>query len=673
MDEVAPPILQKTCQFVRGDTVKVIRGAMTNLIGEVLTTQPNPVSGKITVTVLPEHKDLMEAIMFPADELQKYFKVGCHVKVKRGKFKDETGLIIKVEEESADGNKKKNKKGGGEQEGEVIIFSDLTSRTIRVHINDITETSEVSTGRDVLGNYALYELVHLSRDVVGVIVSIQNGTFKILDNKDQIQTCRLPDIARHSRDDHAVALDIDNNQIRLGDVIIPQVGDFKSQRATVKHVYRSVLFCHTKSCTVNSGIFVCRSRLCRLAGGRMRMNNSSISQQGRSDTKNDRRLRILHKHRSSRDPWMHKTVKVKRGSYKGMIGIVCGCTDQKLHIELHAKCKKIQVKREDVKVINQDGTDIDDNPYNNNFNRSNNGNRGGRDSWRNNNNNGGGSSWRDNNDNRGGPGGGGGGRNNWRNNTSRRPYRGSHAQTPMIGVHTPAYGDGLGAATPAIGSQTPAMGSQTPGYGGLTPAYGNSGGSGSAWNVGGMTPAHNPQTPSSPTYDGHNPPPSTHSAHSQYTPSHSRHGGITPSHDYGHHNHQMESTSNNSESEQGDIDKALSADPYYFIIEGALLTYNRQHVIIKEVDKAANVCSVALPSNPNEIYQAQIPLQHIIHTVSHQDMSNAKVKVVYGKLHGEIGSLIGIDNEEAVVQLTSTTEVTIIAKKLVVIYIDPDD
>eukprot|EP00486_Rosalina_sp_Unknown_P003511 CAMPEP_0201573720 /NCGR_PEP_ID=MMETSP0190_2-20130828/17724_1 /ASSEMBLY_ACC=CAM_ASM_000263 /TAXON_ID=37353 /ORGANISM="Rosalina sp." /LENGTH=495 /DNA_ID=CAMNT_0048001007 /DNA_START=47 /DNA_END=1530 /DNA_ORIENTATION=- len=84
MDEVAPPILQKTCQFVRGDTVKVIRGAMTNLIGEVLTTQPNPVSGKITVTVLPEHKDLMEAIMFPSDELQKYFKVGCHVKVKRG-------------------------------------------------------------------------------------------------------------------------------------------------------------------------------------------------------------------------------------------------------------------------------------------------------------------------------------------------------------------------------------------------------------------------------------------------------------------------------------------------------------------------------------------------------------------------------------------------------------
>eukprot|EP01084_Bolivina_argentea_P146643 256705_1 len=296
LDEMAPPIFEKTCEFVRGDTVKVKCGAMSNLIGEVLTTQPSSVQGGITVTVLPSHRSLMEAIMFDASELEKYFCVGCHVKVKRGKFRDETGLIISV------------------SDGEVIIFSDLTSRTIRVSATDITETSEVSTGRDVLGNYALYELVHLSRDVVGVIVSIQNGTFRILDNKDQIQQCRLPDILRHCHDEHAVALDIDNNEMRIGDVIIAQVGEFKQQRATVKHVYRSVLFCHTKSCTVNSGIFVVRSRLCRLAGGRMR-HNQSLQQMngGRSDTKNDRRLRILHKHRSSRDPWMHKTVKIKRG------------------------------------------------------------------------------------------------------------------------------------------------------------------------------------------------------------------------------------------------------------------------------------------------------------------------------------------------------------------------
>ena len=40
------------------------------------------------------------------------------------------------------------------------------------------------------------------------------------------------------------------------------------------------------------------------------------------------------------------------------------------------------------------------------------------------------------------------------------------------------------------------------------------------------------------------------------------------------------------------------------------------------------------------------------------------------KLNGELGTLIGIDNDEAVVQLTATTEVNIIPKRFIVIYID---
>eukprot|EP00485_Elphidium_margaritaceum_P009225 CAMPEP_0202691370 /NCGR_PEP_ID=MMETSP1385-20130828/6104_1 /ASSEMBLY_ACC=CAM_ASM_000861 /TAXON_ID=933848 /ORGANISM="Elphidium margaritaceum" /LENGTH=1067 /DNA_ID=CAMNT_0049346769 /DNA_START=65 /DNA_END=3268 /DNA_ORIENTATION=- len=667
MDKVAAPIFQKSCQFVRGDTVKVIRGAMTNLIGEVLTTQPNPTDGKITVTVLPEHKDLNEAILFPSDELTKFFKVGCHVKVKRGKYKDETGLIIKVEQDENTSGANINNgdtAADADKAGEVIIFSDLTSRTIRVHINDITETSEVSTGRDVLGNYALYELVYLSRDVVGVIVSIQNGTFKILDNKDQIQTCRLPDIARHSRDDHAIALDIDNHPCRIGDVVIPQVGDFKSQRATVKHVYRSVLFLHTKSCTVNSGIFVCRSRLCRLAGGRLRM-NSSVTQQGRSDTKNDRRLRILHNHRSSKDPWMHKTVKVKCGSFKGMIGIVCGCTDQKLHIELHAKCKKIQIKREDVKVINQDGSDIDDSAFNGNMRGPQHGGGGGnsrmngRGSFGG---GGGGGNWRGPNSQHNGHGRG----NNMRSQYGARDmYR--QAQTPLIGVQTPAYGDHMGAATPGMmGSQTPAMGSQTPGYGGVTPAYGASTpGGGDAWNVGGMTPAHNPQTPASPSYAAATP--------NSYHASPRAHsiGHASPRAQIQHRAPSDTENSHNSESEQTDLDRIMQQDPFYFIVENALLTYRGQQVVIKSVDKTNGVCSVALRGSMNEIYQSNVPMHLIEHTVP-SDASNARVKVVFGKLAGDVGTLIGIDNDEAVVQLSATTDVAIIGKRMVVIYVDEE-
>ena len=113
-----------------------------------------------------------------------------------------------------------------------------------------------------------------------------------------------------------------------------------------------------------------------------------------------------------------------------------------------------------------------------------------------------------------------------------------------------------------------------------------------------------------------------------------------------------------------------SQDPNYFIIKDALLTYNGQYVIIKKVDKLKNVCSISLPSAPLEIYKTGVPLESIIHSVSALDMSNAQIKVVKGKLVGETASLIGIDNTEAVVQLTSTTEVTIIDKRLIVICVE---
>jgi len=52
-------------------------------------------------------------------------------------------------------------------------------------------------------------------------VEIQNGTFKISDNKGILQTWHLKDITMYSNDRNVVALDIENSQIRISDVVIP--------------------------------------------------------------------------------------------------------------------------------------------------------------------------------------------------------------------------------------------------------------------------------------------------------------------------------------------------------------------------------------------------------------------------------------------------------------------
>ena len=51
---------------------------------------------------------LQDPLEFPAHELMKFFKEGDHVKVIKGKYEGDTGLIVRVEEDF------------------IVLFSDLT-------------------------------------------------------------------------------------------------------------------------------------------------------------------------------------------------------------------------------------------------------------------------------------------------------------------------------------------------------------------------------------------------------------------------------------------------------------------------------------------------------------------------------------------------------------------
>ena len=55
---------------------------------------------------------LQDPLEFPANELQKHFKVGDHVKVIAGRYEGDTGLIIRVEDNAA------------------VLFSDLTMHEV---------------------------------------------------------------------------------------------------------------------------------------------------------------------------------------------------------------------------------------------------------------------------------------------------------------------------------------------------------------------------------------------------------------------------------------------------------------------------------------------------------------------------------------------------------------
>merc|ERR1712170_285025 len=72
-----------------GDNVIVHEGELNVLEGRVLSI--NTDNGRITIN--PKHANLHEPLEFPSNEIRKHFKVGDHVRVIHGQYKDDTGVV----------------------------------------------------------------------------------------------------------------------------------------------------------------------------------------------------------------------------------------------------------------------------------------------------------------------------------------------------------------------------------------------------------------------------------------------------------------------------------------------------------------------------------------------------------------------------------------------------
>jgi transcription elongation factor SPT5 len=124
-----------------------------------------------------------------------------------------------------------------------------------------------------LAGYELHDLVVLSgggsTNEVGVIVRVGREEFTVINNHGIVREARPEELRgkRNKPSDHAVALDVQANQIRCGDSVTIVEGPHKGKTATIKRMSRAQLFLYTQFRSENSGIFVVRSRSCVLTGG----------------------------------------------------------------------------------------------------------------------------------------------------------------------------------------------------------------------------------------------------------------------------------------------------------------------------------------------------------------------------------------------------------------------
>ena len=427
-------------ELVPGDRVEVCEGELINLRGKVTS-----VDGE-RVTILPEHQDLHEPLVFTAGEVRKCFVAGDHVRVTAGRYEGDTGLIVRVEEET------------------VILFSDLTMHELKIRPRDAILCQEVATGVDAMGQFSYGDLVQMDQQTVGVIVRLEKEHLQVLNQHGNLVRVKHQAVTGKKDNRHAVALDSDSNSISVGDMVKVVDGTHTGRSGEVKHVYRSFIFIFSRLYPDNGGVFVSRARHLLLAGAKASsserqsfggltpfMNSpyhspahpssgggSSVGGRtpGRPGGATPGGQRASEKVR--RDAAIiGKSVKIIQGPLKGYTGIVKDATENTARVELHAMCQTISVDRSRLNLMNADGATA-----------------GSLSTYQ--------------------PG--------------RTP--GAHSsggRTPGFdGGKTPMYGS----QTPMYGSQTPMHdGSRTPHYSGaMTPAYGTGA---SAWDpTVANTPAH---------------------------------------------------------------------------------------------------------------------------------------------------------------------------------------
>ncbi|NXW99658.1 SPT5H factor, partial [Larus smithsonianus] len=433
--------------FQPGDNVEVCEGELINLQGKILSVDGNK------ITIMPKHEDLKDMLEFPAQELRKYFKMGDHVKVIAGRFEGDTGLIVRVEENF------------------VILFSDLTMHELKVLPRDLQLCSETASGVDVGGQHEWGELVQLDPQTVGVIVRLERETFQVLNMYGKVVTVRHQAVTRKKDNRFAVALDSEQNNIHVKDIVKVIDGPHSGREGEIRHLFRGFAFLHCKKLVENGGMFVCKTRHLVLAGGSKPRDVTNFTVGGFAPM-SPRISSPMHpsgagewwggvprvagvsprtpppepclgpagqrggfggggmsRGRGRRDnDLIGQTVRISQGPYKGYIGVVKDATESTARVELHSTCQTISVDRQRLTTVG-----------------------------------------------------------------SRRPggMTSAYGRTPMYGSQTPMYGSG--SRTPMYGSQTPLHdGDRTPHYGSQTPLHD---GSRTPAQSGAWDP-NNPNTPS---------------------------------------------------------------------------------------------------------------------------------------------------------------------------------
>lgn len=316
--------------YLPGDMIEVYAGEQKGVVGRATNVQ-----GDIVTMTVAEGDLVGQTIEVPVKGLRKRFRVGDHVKVIGGsKFRDEVGTVVALEEDR------------------VTIVTDHSNTEVTVFSKDLREASDIG-GQGSLGQYTLQDLVQLDQTTVGVVVKVDRESLVVLDQfgePRQVLPSRIPN--KLPKRKQAVAADRNGSEIRLDDVVKEFSG--QQRQGKIIHIHRQYIFLHTNDSTVNAGVFVTKAsqvntiaakggRLSSATGGGPNLDEMNpalkINRNGAENSKPPPKS-------FGRDKAIDQSVIIRKGAYKGLLGIVKDTTDTHARVELHTKSKTVTVPKD---------------------------------------------------------------------------------------------------------------------------------------------------------------------------------------------------------------------------------------------------------------------------------------------------------------------------------------
>lgn len=313
--------------YLPGDVIEVYEGEQKGVVGKAVSVQ-----GDIVTMAVSEGDLKGQTIEVPTKGLRKRFREGDHVKVIGGsRFRDEVGMVVKISEDR------------------VTLLSDQGNTEITVFSKDLREASD-SGGGGSLGKYELYDLVQLDPSTVACVIKVDRESLVVLDQNSQTRTVMPSQISNKlDRRRHAVATDRNGSEIRLDDVVKEHGGEGRSGK--ILHIHRAFLFCRSDTSTENSGVFVTRTASVATVsakGGRIAPSNvPDLNSMNPAMKRNPPAPGDMAPPKTfARDRSIGQTVTIRRGPYKGLLGIVKETTDTNARVELHTKNKTVNVPKD---------------------------------------------------------------------------------------------------------------------------------------------------------------------------------------------------------------------------------------------------------------------------------------------------------------------------------------